>query len=65
MLILNISHSPCSYFSFFEKWSYKKLFTPEDYQNTKFHGPVLSDASFAFTSEVSTFAILEWLQLQH
>jgi hypothetical protein len=35
------------------------------YQNTKFNGPTLSSASFAFTSELLTSATLELLQLQH
>jgi len=35
------------------------------YQNTEFHGPTLTGASFASTSKVWTSAILEWLQLRH
>jgi hypothetical protein len=34
------------------------------YQYTKFHGPTLTGASFASTSEVRTSAILEWLKLR-
>jgi hypothetical protein len=33
-------------------------------QNTKHHGPMLTDASFASTSEVYMSAILEQLKLQ-
>jgi hypothetical protein len=43
----------------------KVVYSLNVYQNTKFSGPTLSDASFAFTSEVWTSSILEWLQLQH
>jgi hypothetical protein len=36
------------------------------YQKTNFHGPTLSGAGSASTSEVWTSAILEWLlKLQH
>jgi hypothetical protein len=34
------------------------------YQYTKFYGPMLTDASFASTSEVWTSAILEWLKVR-
>jgi len=43
--------------------SLKAVHTLKIYQNTKFHGPTLSGASFAFTSEVWMSTILEWLQL--
>jgi hypothetical protein len=35
------------------------------YQYTKFHGPTLTGASFASTSEVWTSAILEWLKVRN
>jgi hypothetical protein len=35
------------------------------YQVTKFLGPTLTGVTFAFTSEVCSSTILEWLQLQH
>jgi hypothetical protein len=34
------------------------------YQYTKFHGPTLTGASFASTSEVWTSAILEWSKIR-
>jgi hypothetical protein len=34
------------------------------YQYTKLHGPTLTGASFASTSEVWTSAILEWLKIR-
>jgi hypothetical protein len=34
------------------------------YQYTKLHGPTLTGASFASTSEVLTSAILEWLKVR-
>jgi hypothetical protein len=34
------------------------------YQYTKFHGPTLTGAGFASTSEDWTSAILEWLEIQ-
>jgi hypothetical protein len=34
------------------------------YHYTKFHGPTLTGASFASTSEVWTSAILEWLKVR-
>jgi hypothetical protein len=34
------------------------------YQYTKFHGPTLTVASFASTSDVWTSAILEWLKVR-
>jgi hypothetical protein len=36
----------------------------KSYQYTKFHGPTLTGASFASTSEVWTSAILEWWKLR-
>jgi hypothetical protein len=34
------------------------------YQYTKFHGPTLTGASFASTSEVWTSTIVEWLKIR-
>jgi hypothetical protein len=48
MLILKFNSSPCSYFSFSAKVVLLKVVHPlKMYQNTKLHGPMLSDASFA------------------
>jgi hypothetical protein len=53
MLILNFNHPPCSYFWFFTKVvSLRVVHSLKFYQNTKFHGPTLTDASFAYTPEV-------------
>jgi hypothetical protein len=35
------------------------------YQYKKFHGPTLTDASFASILEVRTSAILEWLKVRN
>jgi hypothetical protein len=66
MLLLNISRPPCLYFFPPRKNGLIKSCSPSEdlSKNTKFHSPALSGASFEFASEVS-FAILEWLQLQH
>jgi hypothetical protein len=48
MLILNINHPPCSYFSFFAKIVLLEVVRPlKISQNTKFDGPALTGASFA------------------
>jgi hypothetical protein len=66
MLILNLNCPPRSHFSFFAKVVSLKVDDPlMIYQNTKFHCPILTGASFTFTSKVWTSAILEWLQLRH
>jgi hypothetical protein len=42
-----------------------KTFHPlKIYQNSKRHGPVLTGESFASTSKVWIFVILEWLELR-
>jgi hypothetical protein len=66
ILILNFNRLPCSYYSFFAKVVFLKVFHPPNiYQNAKFHGPALTSASFASTSEVWTSAILKWLQIRY
>jgi hypothetical protein len=53
-------------FLFFAKVVSLKVVHPlKIYQNTKFDGRALADASVTSTSKVSTSAILEWLQLRH
>jgi hypothetical protein len=63
--ILTFKRPPCSYFLFLTKMILLKVVHPlKIYQNTKFHGLTLTDASFASTSEVCTWAILEWLKVR-
>jgi hypothetical protein len=53
MLVSNFNRPQCSYFPFFAKKGLLKVVNPlKIYQNTKFHGPALTGASFAFTLEV-------------
>jgi hypothetical protein len=42
---------------------FTRQYIPED--NSELHGFTLSGANFAFTSEVTTSAILKWSQLRH
>jgi hypothetical protein len=50
--------------AFFAKLVLLKVVHPlQIYQQTKFHGPVLTGASFASNPVVSTSTILEWLKL--
>jgi hypothetical protein len=53
MLILNFNYLPCSHFLFSSKVvSFKVVYPLKIYQNTKFHGTVLTGASFTSTSKV-------------
>jgi hypothetical protein len=62
----NIQTAAMFVFFVFEKYSLiKSCSSFEDlYQKIKFHGPTLTGASFASTSEVWTPAILECLKVQ-
>jgi hypothetical protein len=52
-------------FFVFDKMALLKVVNPlKIYQYTKFHGPTLTGASFASTSEVWTSAILELLNVR-
>jgi hypothetical protein len=51
-------------FCFSQKWSHKKVQHFKIYQHTEFYGYMLTDASFAPTSDVRMSAILKWLKLQ-
>jgi hypothetical protein len=63
--ILTFKRPPCSYFLFLTKMVLLKVAHPlKIYQYTKFHGPTLTGASFASTSEVWTSAIFEWLKVR-
>jgi hypothetical protein len=62
--ILNVNRLPCSYFWLVTKMVLLKTIHPlKTNPHTKCHGPALTSASFASTSEVWTSAILEWLKL--
>jgi len=66
--IVNFKFQPSAVFVFLvsRKNGVIKVVHPlKIYQDTKFHGPTLTGASFASTSKVWTSAILEWLQLWH
>jgi hypothetical protein len=53
MFILTFNRLPCSYFLFLTKVVLLEVVHPlKIYQNTKFQDPVLTGASFAFTSVV-------------
>jgi hypothetical protein len=53
MQILTFNHPPFSYFLFFAKVIILKVVHPlKIYQNAKFHGLLLTGASFASTSGV-------------
>jgi hypothetical protein len=53
MLILNFHRPQCSHFSIFAKVvSLKVVHSLKISQNTKFHGPTLTGASFTSTSKV-------------
>jgi hypothetical protein len=52
LLILNFNLPPCSHASFSAKVVSVKVVHPlKIYQNTKFHGPTLTGASFTSTTE--------------
>jgi hypothetical protein len=58
---MNFNIQTAAMFVFFV---FDKNFHPlKIYQYTKFHGPTLTGAIFASTSEVWTSAILEWLKV--
>jgi hypothetical protein len=64
LLILTFKRPPCLYF-FLTKMVLLKVVHPlKIYQYIKFHGPTLTGASFASTSEVWTSAILESLKVR-
>jgi hypothetical protein len=52
------------FFVFDKNYLIKSCSSLKIYQYTKCHGPMLTGASFASTSEVWTSAILEWLKLR-
>jgi hypothetical protein len=57
----NIQTAAMFVFFYFDKNSLIKSYSSfEDLSVSKFHGPTLTGASFASTSEVWTSAILEW-----
>jgi hypothetical protein len=61
----NIQTAAMFVFSLFDKNSCLKVVHRLNiYQYTKFHGPTLTGASFASTSQVWTSAILEWLKVR-
>jgi hypothetical protein len=51
--VITFKRPPCSYFLFLTKVVLLKVVYPlKIYQYTKFHGPTLTGANFASTSEV-------------
>jgi hypothetical protein len=61
----NIQTAAISCILFLTKMVLLKVVHPlKIHQYTKFHGPTLTGASFASTSEVWTSAILEWLKIR-
>jgi hypothetical protein len=61
----NIQMAAMFVFFVFDKNGLIKIVYPlKIYQYTKFHGPTLTGASFAYTSEVWTSAIFEWLKVR-
>jgi hypothetical protein len=61
----NIQTAAMFVFLVFDKNGLLKVVHPLNIdQYTKFHGPTLTGASFASTTEVWTSAILEWLKVR-
>jgi hypothetical protein len=61
----NIQTAAMFVFSVFDKNGLiKSCSSFEDYQYTKFHGPMLTGVSFVSTSEVWMSAIFEWLKVR-
>jgi hypothetical protein len=62
----NIQLASMFVFFVFDKNGLIKIVHPlKIYQYTKFHFPTLTGASFAYTSDVWTSAIFEWLKVRN